>query len=167
MQKYTKIALIALAGLVAAGGVAVAHKGWKHGFRGHGPMGFYEMSERYDANKDGKISQEEIDTNRTSWLSEFDGDKSGALALGEFQNLWLKARNQQMVREFQQFDRDGNGQVTLDEYKLPLSKIVAEMDQDKDNALSGDELSPRRHWGKNRHGEMGPGPGEEKQPDAE
>lgn len=166
MQKYTKIALIALAGLVAIGGVAVAQKGWKHGFRGHGPMGgFAEMSERYDANKDGKISQEEIDANRTSWLTEFDGDKSGALALGEFQNLWLKARNQQMVREFQQFDRDGNGQVTLDEYKLPLSKIVAEMDQDKDNALSDDELSPRRHWNRKQDGRMGPG--KEKQPDAQ
>ena len=165
MQKYTKIALIALAGLVAAGGVAVAQKGWTHGFRGHGPMGFYEMSERYDANKDGKISQDEIDANRTSWLAEFDGDKSGTLALGEFQNLWLKARNQQMVREFQQFDRDGNGQITLDEYKLPLSKIVAEMDQDKDNALSDDELSPRRHWGMKRHGETGPG--QEEQPDAQ
>jgi Ca2+-binding EF-hand superfamily protein len=166
MQKYTKIALIAAASLVVIGGVAVANQGWKHGFRGHGPMGgFAEMTERYDANKDGKISQEEIDANRTSWLTEFDGDKSGSLALGEFQNLWLKARNQQMVREFQQFDRDGNGQVTLDEYKLPLSKIVAEMDQDKDNALTDDELSPRRHWGMKRHGEMGPG--QEEQPDAQ
>ena len=157
MQKYTKIALIALAGLVAVGGVAVAQKGWNHGFRGHGPMGFEQMSERYDTNTDGRISQEEIDTTRTRWLSEFDGDKSGALALGEFQNLWLKARNQQMVREFQQFDRDGNGQVTLDEYKLPLSKIVAEMDRDKDKAISADELSPERHGPMKRHGEMGPG----------
>ena len=165
MQKYTKIALIALASLVAVGGVAVAQKGWQHGFRGHGPMGFEQMSERYDTNKDGKISQEEIDANRTSWLGEFDGDKSGALALTEFQNLWLKARNEQMVREFQQFDRDGNGQVTLDEYKLPLSKIVAEMDRDKDNALSDDELSPRRHWGKKMRGEMKPG--QEEKPDAQ
>jgi Ca2+-binding EF-hand superfamily protein len=165
MQKYTKIALFAAASLVVIGGAAVANQGWKHGFRGHGPTGIEEMSERYDANKDGKISQEEIDANRTSWLTEFDGDKSGALALGEFQNLWLKARNQQMVREFQQFDRDGNGQVTLDEYKLPLSKIVAEMDQDKDNALSNDELSPRRHWGMKRHGGMGPG--QDEQPDAQ
>ena len=77
--------------------------------------------------------------------------------LTEFQNLWLKARNQQMVREFQQFDRDGNGQVTLDEYKLPLSKFVAEMDRDNDKAVSDEELSPRRHWGKKMHGEMEPG----------
>jgi len=165
MQKYTKIALFTAASLVVIGGAAVANQGWRHGFGGHGGMGFEQMVERYDANKDGKISQEEIDANRTNWLSEFDGDKSGSLALPEFQNLWLKARNQQMVREFQQFDRDGDGQVTLDEYKLPLSKIVAEMDQNKDNALSDDELSPRRHWGKMRHGDMKPG--QDEQPDAQ
>jgi len=165
MQKYTKIALIALAGVVVVGGAAFAQKGWKHGFRGYGPMGFSEMSERYDANKDGKISQEEIDTNRTNWLSEFDGDKSGALALTEFQSLWLKARNQQVIREFQQFDRDASGQITLDEYKLPLSKFVAELDLDKDNAISADELSPRWHWDRKRHRDMEPG--KEGQPEAQ
>jgi Ca2+-binding EF-hand superfamily protein len=165
MQKSTKIVLVAVAGLAVIGGAAFAQKGWRHGFGGHGGMGFEQMVERYDANKDGKISQEEIDANRTSWLTEFDGDKSGSLALSEFQNLWLKARNQQMVREFQQFDRDGNGQVTLDEYKLPLSKIVAELDQDKDSALSDDELSPGRHWGKMQHDDMKPG--QDEQPDAQ
>jgi Ca2+-binding EF-hand superfamily protein len=148
MQKSTKIAIIAVIGLVAVGGAAFAQKGWQYGFRGQGPMGMFGLAERYDANKDGKISQEEVDTNRTSWLAEFDGDKSGALALSEFQNLWLKARNQQMVREFQQFDRDGNGQVTLDEYKLPMEKIVAEMDRNNDKVLSDDELSPPHRWGR-------------------
>ena len=156
MQKSTKIVLVAVAGLAAIGGAAFAQKSWNHGFRGHDPMGFEQMFERYDTNKDGKISQEEIDANRTNWLGEFDGDKSGALGLSEFQNLWLKARNQQMVREFQQFDRDGNGQVTLDEYKLPLAKFVAEMDRDNDKAVSDDELSPRRQWGKKNHEKMGP-----------
>lgn len=155
MQKSTKIILVAVAGLAVIGGAAFAQKGWKEGFRGHGGMGFEQMSERYDTNRDGKISQEEIDANRTSWLGEFDGDKSGALGLTEFQNLWLKARNQQMVREFQSFDKDGNGQVTLDEYKLPLAKFIAEMDRDNDNAVSGDELLPRRHWGKKNHERMG------------
>lgn len=156
MQKRTKIALVAVAGLVLVGGAAFAQKGWEHGFRGHGPMGMAQMAERYDANKDGKLSQEEIDTNRTSWLTEFDADKSGALALPEFQNLWLKARNQQMIREFQQFDRDGNGQVTLDEYKLPLARIVAEMDNNNDKVLSGEELFPHHRWNSERHGGMGP-----------
>ena len=159
MQKRTKIALIALVGIVAVGGAAFAQKGWQHGFRGHGPMGMVEMTERYDANKDGKISQDEIDGNRASWITEFDADKSGALTLTEFQSLWLKARNQQMVREFQGFDRDGNGQVTLDEYKLPLASFVTEMDRDNDKAVSGDELAPPHRWGKRGHGKMDPGKG--------
>ena len=162
MQKYTKIALIALAGLVVIGGAAFAHKGWKHGFRGHGAMGFSEMVERYDANKDGKISQDEIDTNRANWLTEADGDKSGTLALAEFQNLWLKAHNQQVIRDFQRLDRDANGQITAEEYKLPLANFVAELDSNKDNAISADELSPRWHGPMKKHGEMGPG-GEEQE----
>jgi hypothetical protein len=36
---------------------------------------------------------------------------------------------------------------SLDEHKLPLAKFVAEMDHN-DKAVSGIELSPRRHWGK-------------------
>ena len=157
MQKNTKIALAALVGLVAIGGVAVAHQGWRHGFRGHGPMEFSQLAERYDANKDGKISQEEIDTNRANWLAEFDGNKSGTLALAEFQNLWLKAHNQQVIRDFQRLDRDANGQITAEEYKLPLANLVAELDSNKDNAISADELSPRWHGSMKRHGEMGPG----------
>ncbi len=144
MQKPTKIVLISLAGLIAIGGVAAAAKGWKHGMRGHG-MEFSQLTERYDADKDGKITQAEIDTNRTSWLNEFDGDKSGSLALAEFQNLWLKAQNERMVREFQRFDRDGNGQVSLDEYKEPLSGIVAQLDRDNDGIITSDEMSPRGH----------------------
>ena len=157
MQKPTKIALAALAGLIAIGGVAVAHQGWKHGFRGHGPMDFSQLAERYDTNKDGKISQDEIDTNRANWLTEADGDKSGTLALPEFQSLWLKTHNQQIIRDFQRLDRDANGQITADEYKLPLSKLVADMDRDKDNAISADELSQGRHGAMKRHGDMGPG----------
>jgi Ca2+-binding EF-hand superfamily protein len=155
MQKRTKIALIALAGLVAVGGVAAANQGWKHGMRGQGHMGFMEMAERYDADKDGKISQTEIDANRAGWLAEFDADKSGSLALAEFQNLWLKAQNQRMVREFQRFDADANGQVTLDEYKKPLAGIVARMDSNQDSALSREDVPARMEGRKMRHGEHG------------
>ena len=157
MQKTTKIAVATLAGLIAIGGVAVAHQGWKHGFHGHGPIDFSQLAERYDTNKDGKISQDEIDANRANWLTEADGDKSGSLALTEFQGLWLKTHNQQIIRDFQRLDRDANGQITVDEYKLPLSKLVAEMDRDKDNAISADELSQGRHGPMKGHGDMGPG----------
>ena len=53
-----------------------------------------------------------------------------------------------MVREFQEFDRDGNAQVTLEEYKAPLAQTVAEMDRNNDGVLSKDDRPPmdgKRH----------------------
>lgn len=162
MQKKTKMALAATAlVLVAAGGIArLAHAGRDGGMMGmgrhHGHM-MMDMAERYDTNKDGKITQDEIDKNRADWLAEFDADKNGTLSLDEFKGLWLKARQELMVREFQEFDRDGNAQVTLDEYKSPMAQIVSNMDQNNDGALSKDDRQAMmdRH-GRGRH-KMGPG----------
>ncbi len=156
MQKRTKIALLALAGVIAIGGAAAANKVWRHGFHGPGHMMFSEMAERYDANADGKISQAEIDTNRASWLAEFDADKSGTLTLQEFQNLWLKTQNQKMIRDFQRLDRDANGQITLDEYKRPVASLVADLDRNKDSAISQDDLPPGRFG--HGHGPLDHGP---------
>lgn len=140
MRKRTKIALAAgVSSLVVVGGIAGfahANMGGRHG-GGHRAM--MAMAERYDANKDGKISQEEIDKNRTDRHGEFDGDKNSTLSLDEFKGLWLKANQERMVREFQQFDRDGNAQVTLGEYMAPLAQTVAEMDRNNDGVLSKDD----------------------------
>jgi Ca2+-binding EF-hand superfamily protein len=157
MKRRTKLALIAVGGLAALGtlaGLAVADHGHKGGRHGHGMHHFQMMTERYDGNRDGKLSQEEIDANRTAWHGEFDTDKNAALSLQEFQGLWLKARNEEMVREFQRFDRDGNGQVTLDEYKQPLDNIVARMDRNGDGVLSFEDHERMR----GRHRGMMEGP---------
>ena len=172
MNGRTKVILAAAAASVlalgGAAGLASAdggHGGWGKG-HGHGMRGMMagHMMERYDANKDGKLSQEEIDQNRTQWHGEFDGDKNAGLSLDEFKNLWLKARNERMVREFQQFDRDGNGQVTLEEYKQPLDGMVAEHDRNGDGVLSRDDRPKRGERGHGRgegkrHG-MGQGMGQ-------
>lgn len=180
MQRKSKfmIASASAAGIVALtiGGFAVAdpgHGGMGYGMmdghgRGHGKMRLVEgFAERYDSNKDGKITQEEIDTNRTQWMNEVDANKDGKLGMDEFQNLWLRAHRERMVREFQQFDRDGDAAVTLDEYRQPLSNVVTEMDQNNDGVLSQDDLKQykeRRGFGQRMrnwmqgHGEgMGPG----------
>jgi hypothetical protein len=54
-------------------------------------------------------------------------------------------------------DRDANGQITAEEYKLPLANLVAELDNNKDNAISAAQLAPKWHGPMKRHGEMGPG----------
>ena len=118
---------LAIAGLAVFATAATAG-GWRHGSM--------DLLERYDGNRDGKVTQDEIDANRAAWHAQFDGDKSGGLAIGEFEALWLKAKREEMVREFQAFDRDGDGLVTMDEYKSPMATTVADMDRNGDGALT-------------------------------
>ena len=146
------VVLGGLAGLASAGrggGWDGMHGMWGegHGHR-HGMMSS-EMMARYDADKDGLLTQDEIDRNRTQSLSEFDADKTATLSLDEVRALWLKTRGEMIVREFQSFDRDGNGQVTLDEYRLPMQDLVASRDRNGDGAWGPDD---RRQRGKHAEG---------------
>ena len=145
-SNVNRLALLALGAgagfLVSAGGMALADdRGeWRHGrghhgdwHRGHGDHG--QMSRaflrRYDANKDGEVTQEEIDANRVARHGKYDANGDGKLSLEEFQGLWLEAYRRQMVREFQQFDVDGDAAVTLEEYTEPMSDFVERRDRRK------------------------------------
>jgi hypothetical protein len=176
MTKRQLAALVAagagLVGLVAATGFAQADRfsgghGWGHGGGwgwGHGRMMMEHFADRYDANKDRKITQEEIDTNRTATYGKFDADKDGNLSLAEFEKLWLEANRQRMVREFQRFDTDGDAKVTLDEYKKPLGNLVREADRNGDGALSRDDRPEPRSM-MMRHGRPGNEPEQDTDPD--
>ena len=173
MRNRTKLLLaVGAASIMALGGLAGLARadmqggpggrcGMGHGFgmMGRGMMG-QQFMERYDANKDGKITQAEIDQNRQQWLAEFDTNKDGTLSLDEFKMLWLKAHNEMMVREFQFLDRDGNGQVTIEEYKDPMASIVADRDENNDGSLGRDDrpagagAGERPRW-RHLHGMMG------------
>ena len=173
MRKKTKVMIavgaLGLLGIGGLAGLANAHMaggqmgGMGHGM-GHGMGGPMQMMERYDADKDGKLSQAEIDQNRTSWHGEFDGDKNSSLSLDEFKALWLKARNAEMVREFQYFDGDGNGQVTLGEYQQPMASMVENRDRNGDGMLSREDRRQRGE-GRGKHGK-GEGHGMMEQDDA-
>ena len=127
------------------------HMAGQHGggFRGHGKGGHMAMRllERYDANGDGKVSQEEIDRGRGERLASFDGDQDGKLSLAEFEALWLDAMRERMVDSFQGFDDDGDGLVTGEEYGKPFQRMVERMDRNGDGLLGFDDRG-RRHEGR-------------------
>jgi len=107
------------------------------------------MMERYDADNDKKVTQEEINTNREAWHKEFDANNDGKLSLEEFKQLFLKARAQRIVRQFQRFDRDGDAGVTPDEYLRPMKNMVEMRDRNGDGALSREDMR-RRHKSRDR-----------------
>jgi hypothetical protein len=158
MQRRTTL-FIALGAAGVLGFIAVADSAFAGRRGGHGMHGgghhdgmagqVRSMAERYDLDDDGQITQEEIDSNRAEWHAEFSGD-GDALTLEQFQALWLRARREQMVREFQRFDRDGDGEITLEEYQRPMEGFVERFDRNDDQALSRDDM--QRRGNKHRRG---------------
>ncbi|MEM7424680.1 MAG: EF-hand domain-containing protein [Pseudomonadota bacterium] len=121
--------------------------GYRHGPRHKRRMGQWFMK-RYDENKDGKVTQAEIDGNRKARHAKYDADGDGKLSLEEFKGLWLEAYRRKMVRSFQRLDEDGDASVTLEEYVEPLAKLVERRDRDGDGALS---RADRKRWHHRKH----------------
>ena len=142
MRNKVTVALAALAltalGASALGTMAFADRG-SGGWGGHHGGHLRQLLARYDTNMDGKVSQQEIDANRTEWHGKFDADKNGSLNLTEFEALWLEAMRQEMVREFQRLDPNGDAALALDEYKEPMSRSVADRDRNGDGVLSRED----------------------------
>lgn len=88
-----------------------------------------EMLATYDTDKDGKITEAEVVGVRQNWVKEFDENKDGQLSLDEFRKLWTKRREERIVRAFQHFDRDGNAQVTAEEYGRPATRMAERLNR--------------------------------------
>ena len=159
------LAVLALAALVPVG-AATAGDGYKghhgkkehhaHGMRhGHGAghreqrnrtkamIRLIEALERYDLDEDGSITQEEVDQFRADRLKAFDKDGNGTLSLEEYEALWLDAMKRRMVRMFQKHDRDGDGEVTTEEFSERTKHMVLRRDRNEDGVLNKDDL-PRK-----------------------
>jgi len=103
------------------------------------------LMDRYDANNDGTLTQDEINSTRNKILDEYDKDKNGKLSLGEFQELWIKRNNRRMVRSFQRFDKDGDAQITREEYNQPTARLVERLDRNRDGTFDPQDR-PGKHY---------------------
>ncbi|MGF1631347.1 MAG: EF-hand domain-containing protein [Kiloniellaceae bacterium] len=134
----------------AQGGHGMHHDGGHHGkrdgMRHGGGRQMFGMLESFDANDDGKLSQEEIDQTRAERFGRFDTDGDQSLTLGEYEQLWLEAMRERMVDRFQHLDADGDGKVTADEFQRPFAKMVRRMDRNDDGVLDRNDFQ-RHHRG--------------------
>ncbi|MPY70499.1 MAG: hypothetical protein GEU92_10465 [Alphaproteobacteria bacterium] len=145
------IATAAGVALLGAAGAVSAHG--KRGFQRHHHAGLERMIERLDADKDGTVTRDETTARRDKSLGQYDGDRNKTLSLKEFEGLWAEHTRERMVRAFQRLDRDGNGQVTAEEFDRPMSRMFSRMDRDGDGKITAEEMRPRR--GHDRSGDRG------------
>lgn len=159
--RKTTFALLALTGALAAS-AALADRGMG-GMGGIGGMGgsggrgamMLEMFDAIDANKDGKITQDEIAAHRAAEFAAADTNGDGQLGSEELQAQMLKQMMaRRAARMIENMDADGNGSLSADEMREgPLSANFARIDTDNDGAISKQEAqAAAEKVGKRREG---------------
>lgn len=132
------------------------HRG-KHG--GYGDRGINKLLERFDSDKDGKLTQAELDASRKALVEKYDTDKDGKLSLSEFEALWLDVKRRRMVRGFQYIDEDGDALITVEEFLKPYANAVESRDRDGDGTISRDDRRKRMRGGRGPMPSDGNNPG--------
>ena len=102
------------------------HQGF--GRRGDSAMQ-QQLFKQIDANSDGSISQEEMDTFRAAKVAAADLNKDGALSLEEFDTLYRELTRTHMVRAFQNLDSNGDGVISAEEMDARVAAIMQRMER--------------------------------------
>ena len=105
------------------------------------------LLEQFDTDKDGKLTQAELDKSRADRLRKFDSNKDGKLTLQEYAALWVDAMRSRTVRNFQRHDTDGDAVVTTEEFGARFTNMIKRLDRNEDGALSLDDR-PRPYEGR-------------------
>eukprot|EP00903_Cladosiphon_okamuranus_P001795 g1793.t1 len=104
-------------------------RGWGRGHRG-GEQRAERLFERFDVNKDGVITQAEIEEVRAQDFAAADTDGNGEISLEEFKAAFMERSNDRMVRAFQFLDSDGDGTVTQAEVDAVANRMFNRLDRD-------------------------------------
>lgn len=159
MVVKSPLTLMALVGVFAAGlgSVALAQEG-----PANGPemmMNFDAM----DANKDGKITPDEMAAFRKARMAEADANKDGMISAEEMvaygDRMQAERKLQRAKGMITRFDTNKDGQLGLDEMPTPKdpSKMFSRIDTDGDGAISKAEADAMKakmadRMGKHRDG---------------
>ena len=159
MVVKSPLVLMAMAGVFSAGfGSAVLAQ--------EGPMNGPEMMMNFDAvdaNKDGKITPDELDAYRKARMAEADLNKDGMVSAEEMvafgEKMQAERRLQRAKDMIAQFDTNKDGQLSLDEMPAPKDpgKMFARVDADGDGAISKAEADAMKEKMADRMGKHGKG----------
>lgn len=109
------------------------------------------MFDRADANNDGSVTKEELIAARGQQFARFDRNSDGYLDSNDVPKRLAERRKQNGGGEMQggQFDTDGDGKVSKEEFVNGPTLIFDRADADKNNVLDAKELAAAKQAAKN------------------
>jgi hypothetical protein len=142
---------LALATLAAAGAIAAAASIADEPREGHGRQGHWGRAflTQMDADKDGTVTSAEIEAFQAAHAAEIDADKNGTITVDEMIAHEEKMRTQRMADRLKAMDRNGDGNVSVEEYEAARTWRMARLDRNGDGRIEPDEM--RFHGGQRHH----------------
>lgn len=140
--------MLGLAGAASAG----AEK-----MRGH-------VFERVDANKDDKVTADEVRPFTDKRFARFDADGDGVVSAQEIDAHLMKRMIKWRQRLLLRFDGDGDGAITKTEFTDKADDMFERVDANDDGAIDRQEARRARHKIRaifHRHLDQEDGPGKE------
>jgi Ca2+-binding EF-hand superfamily protein len=108
-----------------------------------------------DTNKDGKVSLAEIHAEQKRLMAAADVNGDGKLSVEEFRRRGRWFLRLRTVSFFDMLDTDGDGQISEKEMTAPSARWFKRHDENKDEALDGEEFSKAGWRGRQRDGNRG------------
>jgi Ca2+-binding EF-hand superfamily protein len=113
---------------------------------GHGHWG-RGMIQEMDANKDGKVTQAEIEAFQAARAAEIDADKDGKITADEIQAFREKQRAKREAEKLARMDANGDGSVSVQEYEAAQTWRLARMDRNGDGTIDEQDMHGRNGGG--------------------
>lgn len=141
MKHTYTAAVIVAASLAVAGGSAMAFGGHGKG-EARGQMRF----EQLDADKDGKLSREEMQAGAALRFGTADANSDGKITAEEMNASGAKRAEKRFGKMLERLDSDKDGALSLEEMQggERHAQMFERLDADKDGFVSKDEMGDMR-----------------------
>lgn len=121
--------------------------------------------EEMDANKDGKLTQDEMNAGQEKRIEErfarLDKNSDGAITKDEYPEIPADSPRARFMPDLSKMDKDSDGKITKTEFadanKAGAKEMFARLDKDGDGTVTKEEMEAARE--RFRQGQGGGGPG--------